>query len=174
MKNVELSLQVCEGQIGGVEVKWVPLEVRSQSLETRKDLNCIACQMICCHCLVNWESGSFSTPCSVVYQAPLSVGFPRQEYESRLRFSSPRNLLESAIEPTSPALAGGFFYHWATREAPADLAWFQFSLNRKSLGCFGQLLNLSSRMELHKYWRANSCPGLHCGHGYNLEKELFE
>ena len=37
-----------------------------------------------------------------------------------------------------------------------DFARFQFSLNRKSLGCFGQLLNLNPRMELHKYWHENS------------------
>ena len=38
-------------------------------------------------------------------QAPLSMGFPRQEYWSGLPFPSPRDL----TDPESPALAGGFF-----------------------------------------------------------------
>ena len=36
------------------------------------------------------------------------MGFPRQEYWSRLPFSS-GDLPDAGIEPTSPALAGGFF-----------------------------------------------------------------
>jgi len=41
--------------------------------------------------------------------------FPRQEYWSGLLFTSPEDLLYPGIEPTSPALAGGFFTTW---EAP--------------------------------------------------------
>ena len=46
------------------------------------------------------------TPWTVARQAPLSMGFPRQEYWSGLPFSSPGNLPTSGIEPASPALAG--------------------------------------------------------------------
>ena len=53
-------------------------------------------------------SDSFVTSWTEVCQAPLSMGFPRQEYWSRLPFSSP-DLSNSGIEPTSPALAGRFF-----------------------------------------------------------------
>ena len=42
-------------------------------------------------------------------QAPLSMGFPRQEYWSKLPFPSPRVLPYPGMEPTSPALAGEFF-----------------------------------------------------------------
>ena len=43
-------------------------------------------------------------------QAPLSLGFPRQEYCSGLpAFPSPGDLPRPRIEPVSPALAGGFF-----------------------------------------------------------------
>ena len=42
-------------------------------------------------------------------QAPLSMGFPRQEYWSGLPFLSPGDLPHPGIEPRSPALAGGFF-----------------------------------------------------------------
>ena len=37
-------------------------------------------------------------------QAPLSVGFPRQEYWNRLPFPSPGDLPDPEIEPRSPAL----------------------------------------------------------------------
>ena len=38
------------------------------------------------------------------YQAPLSMGFSRQEYWSRLPFPSPGDLPDPGIEPRSPAL----------------------------------------------------------------------
>ena len=46
----------------------------------------------------------FPTPRTVVYKAPLSIGFSRQEYWSELPFSSPGDLPDSRIEPGSPAL----------------------------------------------------------------------
>ena len=46
---------------------------------------------------------------TVAHQAPLSMGFPRQEYWNRLPFSSPGDLPNPGIELTSPALAGRFF-----------------------------------------------------------------
>ena len=49
--------------------------------------------------------------------SPLSMGFPRQECWSGLPFASPGDLLDPGIKPVSPALAGGFFAVWATREA---------------------------------------------------------
>ena len=42
-------------------------------------------------------------------QAPLSMGFSRQEYWSVLPFSSLGDLPDPEIEPASPALAGEFF-----------------------------------------------------------------
>ena len=54
-------------------------------------------------------SDSFSTPWTVAYQAPLSLGFPMQEYWSGLPFSSPEDLPNPETEPESPTLAGGFF-----------------------------------------------------------------
>ena len=49
-------------------------------------------------------SNSFVTPWSVAYQAFLSIGFPRQEYWSRLPFPPLGDLPDTGIEPTSPAL----------------------------------------------------------------------
>ena len=48
----------------------------------------------------------FATPWTVVRQAPLSVGFSRQEYWSGF---SPGNLPNPGFEPASPTLAGRFF-----------------------------------------------------------------
>jgi len=49
------------------------------------------------------------TPWTVARQAPLSMGFSRQEYWSGLSFPSPGDLPDPEIEFASPALAGGFF-----------------------------------------------------------------
>ena len=46
----------------------------------------------------------FATPQTVVGQAPLSMGFPRQEYWSGLPFPSLGDLPNSGIKPRSPAL----------------------------------------------------------------------
>ena len=45
----------------------------------------------------------FVTPWTVAYQAPPSMGFPRQEYWSGLPFPSPEDLLNPGIEPRSLA-----------------------------------------------------------------------
>ena len=44
------------------------------------------------------------TPCTVARQAPLSLGFPRQEYWCGLPFPSLRDLPNPRTEPVSPAL----------------------------------------------------------------------
>ena len=58
----------------------------------------------------------FVTPWTVAHQASLSMGFSRQEYWSGLPFPSPGDLPNPGTEPASPALAGGVFTIWATRE----------------------------------------------------------
>ena len=62
----------------------------------------------------------FVTPWTVSCQAPLSMGFSRQEYWSKLPFPPPGDLPDPGTEPMSlmsPALAGGFFTTSATWEA---------------------------------------------------------
>ena len=44
------------------------------------------------------------TPRTVAHQSPLSMGFSRQEYWSRLLLPSPGNLPDPGIIPGSPAL----------------------------------------------------------------------
>ena len=60
------------------------------------------------------------TPQTVAYQAPLSMGFFRQEYWSGVPFSLSGDLPDPGVKPmslASPALAAGFFTTSATWEA---------------------------------------------------------
>ena len=62
-------------------------------------------------------SDSFVTSWTVTHQAPMCMGFPRQEYWSKLPFPSQGHLPNPGIKPISPmppALAGRFF----TTESP--------------------------------------------------------
>ena len=55
---------------------------------------------------------TFATPWTVAHQAPLSMGFSRQEYWSGLPFPSPGDRPNPEVKSmslTSPALAAGFF-----------------------------------------------------------------
>ena len=57
-------------------------------------------------------SDSFATPWTVAHQAPLSTGYPRQEYWNGLPLPSPGGLPDPGIKPESLAvstLAGRFF-----------------------------------------------------------------
>ena len=51
----------------------------------------------------------FATPWTVARQAPLSMGFSRQEDWSGLPFPPPGGLPDPGIKPASPALGGRFF-----------------------------------------------------------------
>ena len=44
-------------------------------------------------------------PQTIALQAPLSMGFPKQEHWRGLPFPSPGDLPDPGIEPRSPALA---------------------------------------------------------------------
>ena len=49
------------------------------------------------------------TPRTLARQAPLSMGFSRQEHWGGLPCPPPGELLDPRVEPESPALAGEFF-----------------------------------------------------------------
>ena len=62
----------------------------------------------------------FAAPWTVAHQAPLSMGFFKQEYWSRLPFPSPGDLPDPGIEPAyfaSPVMASGFLTTSTTWEA---------------------------------------------------------
>ena len=52
----------------------------------------------------------FARSWTVTCQVSLSMGFSRQECWSGLPFPTPRDLPNLGIKPTSPTLAGGFFF----------------------------------------------------------------
>ena len=60
-------------------------------------------------CLVPKSRPTLVTPWTVAHQAPLSIGFPKLQYQSVLPFPPPGDLPNPGNEPTSPALAGRSF-----------------------------------------------------------------
>ena len=74
----------------------------------------------------------------VAHLAPLSVGFPRQEYWSWLPFPSLGNLPNLGMEAVCPALAGRFF----TTEPPGKEVMYQVNLNK----------NKDDILFSNKYW----------------------
>ena len=57
--------------------------------------------MCFCHCLFMKSCWLFTTSWPVAHQAPLSMGFPRQEYWSGLLFPFPGDLPDQGIKPKS-------------------------------------------------------------------------
>ena len=89
-----LSGQVIEG--GGIEKQ---LRMRAPKYDNLNlNLGSATYSMLC---LVPKLCPALATPWTA--QAPLSMGFPRQEYWSGLLFPSPRDLPDPGIKPTSPA-----------------------------------------------------------------------
>ena len=66
------------------------LKYKTEQQQTTRLLLLFSCQAV---------SNSFVTPWTVAFQAPLSMGFPRQEYCSGLPFPSPGDLPNPGIEP---------------------------------------------------------------------------
>ena len=69
---------------------------------------------VCAKCVLSRFSRVwlFATLLTIAHQAPLSMGFSRQEYWSGLSCPPPGDLPDPGIQPVSlppPALAGGFF-----------------------------------------------------------------
>ena len=74
----------------------------------------------------------FATLWAVAHQAPLFMGFSRQEYWSRVSCPPPGDLLHSGMESVSlksPALAGGF----STTSASWETLW-RWPKKRKEIG----------------------------------------
>ena len=84
---------------------------------------------------LRWPAG----PCGAC-QAPLSMGFSRQEYWSGLPFPPPGDLPDPGIKPMYPTLAGGFF----TTEPPGKPIW-RVSMFYLSDWVDGGLINLWKR-----------------------------
>ena len=99
----------------GDEWSWVPfssesaspvqepmaLQVRSRDRRT-KGLESTAIKSVCLHVCELGHVRRFASPLTVAHQAPLSMGFSRQDYWSELPFPPPGDLPDTGIEPTSP------------------------------------------------------------------------
>ena len=76
------------------------------------------------------------TFCTLACQAPLSMGFSRQEYWNGLLFPSPRDLPDPGSLLCLLHCVQIFFYHWATGEwvklEPNDCLWRNKNINKKT------------------------------------------
>ena len=115
-------------------------------------------------------SESFVTPWMVDFQAPLSVGFPRQEYWSGLLFPAQGDLPDPEMELESPALAGGFF----TTEPPGKPEFqklLSMSLSKScptlcssidcSMPCFTALYYLPEFAQTNVHWVSDAIQPSH-------------
>ena len=85
-------------------------------LKTKRHTVCVVCVLS--------RVRLFVTPWTAAHQAPLSMGFSRQEDWSGLPCPPPRDLPDPGIEPVSlkcPALAGKLLTTSTTWEAPGVL-----------------------------------------------------
>ena len=89
--------------------------IHSAQLKLTQHCEETICCWWCFSCSVAFNS--FSSLWAVAHQAPLSMGFPRQEYQNGLPLPSPGDLSYPGFKPMSPSLAGRFF----TAEPPGKL-----------------------------------------------------
>ena len=85
----------------------------------------------------------FATPATVAYQAPLYMGFSRQEYWSGLPFPSPGDLPNVGIEPRSPALQADAW------PGSPRLFFFIVSLLSVTMSCLTDTMDWSTPSFLH-------------------------
>ena len=107
-QNVE-SLRE-DGKKYGIWIGWLACKRSTSFLLINLYLSVVSsqcCISFCCYYLATVDT--FAALRTVTHQAPLSMGFSRQEYWSGLPFPHPGDLSDPGIESTSCALANGFF-----------------------------------------------------------------
>ena len=88
----------------------------NESIYVKHSSLCLACSSSCYS-----VTKSCPTLCDTIDCSPSGSfvhGISQASILEWLPFPAPGNRPDPGIEPASPALAGRFFYHWATREAP--------------------------------------------------------
>ena len=85
-------------RVGNLRFGRVNADVVLDGLDYNAALETAHCCSVTKSCL------TLATPWTAVHQAPLSVGFPRQEYWSGLSFPFPGDLPDPGLEPGSLAL----------------------------------------------------------------------
>ena len=97
------------------------------------------CQILhCCCCLV---TKSFATPWTVACQAPLFMGFPRQEYWGGLPLPSPGDLPNQGIKPTVSCIGRQVFF-----------CFFFFNTEPSGKPKYYITLDLKKKSELEEQW----------------------
>ena len=95
-------------------------------------------------------------PIDYSHQAPLSMGFPRQEYWSGLLFPSPGDLPDPGIELVSlmsPALAGRLITTRATWEIPSiwiDTKYSRIFIQREQIKVY--ICFIKKQRRRNNYW----------------------
>ena len=90
------------------------------------------------------------TPGIIAYQAPLSIGFPRQEYWIGFPFPSPGVFPDPGIKALSPALPGGLLLFFLTNESPGKPYSYIFTLFLCSIWyCSASFLSKAFSLSLH-------------------------
>ena len=137
-----------------------------------------ACQALYCFSRV-WLCKSMDS----AHQAPLFMGFSRQEYCGGLSCPSPGHLPNPGIEPTSfmsPALAGGFFTTSATHGPHSILPQQIDTMTSKR---FGNCFVLPQQIDTMTSKRFGNCFVKYCTHknsqikwrsSYYISKSLLE
>ena len=92
----------------------------------------------------------FASPWTGALQAPLSMGFSRQEYWGGLPPPSPGDLPHPGLEPASlvsPALAGRFFTSGTAWELSAGITYsnWETAASDKPMQDYGQSYNMKMR-----------------------------
>ena len=101
----------------------------------------------------------FATPWTVAGQAPLSMGFSRQEYWSGLPFPSPGDLPNPGTEPWSPAWQADAL----SSEPPGNSSSTSFKIFYIQLfqHCFPKNFSLIIKLPLHLCQKSNSHTWVH-------------
>ena len=113
---------------------------------------CFSLVWFCGACMHAWSLSCvrlFATLWALSHQAPLSMGFPRQEYWSGLPFPLPGDLPDQGIELNVSFvcwIGRQILYHWATLEALSFVV-----RTRKMRSSTGKKKNLSAQYSVVIY-----------------------
>ena len=117
----------------------------------------------------------FVTLWTLALQAPLSMGFSRQEHWSRLPFPPLGDLLNPGIEPLSPALAGRFFTTSTAWEAQVLVLFVPCIIEPRQTPLFGIVSSSVSQLRLlSTYWMQRNMPLKWPHHFLQSGKSLFK
>ena len=94
-----------EQALVSMSIDWIPFFLII-SMYTHLSVPIATSTYSVCHSVV---SDIFATSWTVAHQAPLSMGFPKQEYWSGLPFPFPGDCPDGGMEAVSPLFAGRFF-----------------------------------------------------------------